>query len=171
MYWQLILVFGALSVLGFGGGKAIVPQMQVDVVTQHHWVTALEFSKYYAISKLATGATNSLASLVGWTAAGAGGAAVATCAIFGPSSVLMYFLGAAWQRYREHPWRDLAAQALGPIVVGLSWAGIYSIAQGAIDVPWTYAIAAGTTAVCLFTRLHAGVILLGAGIAGALLLR
>lgn len=170
-YWQLALVFGTLSLLGFGGGKAIIPQMQLDVVVQHHWVSAMEFARYFAISKLAPGATNSIAALTGYAVAGFAGAGVAALAIFGPSSLLTFGVGLAWDRFREHPWRELLAKALAPVVIGLSWAGIVAIAQGAIDVPWTYAIAIATTAaVLIFSRAHPGVILLGSGIAGALLL-
>jgi len=41
IYWQLVAVFAVLSVLGFGGGNAIVPQMYADVVTHHHWIPQL----------------------------------------------------------------------------------------------------------------------------------
>lgn len=168
--WNLVLVFGLLSVLGFGGGKAIIPQMQTDVVVQQHWITPVQFAHFFAISKLAPGATNSIAALTGFTVAGWVGGVVAALAIFGPSSILMYLVGLAWDRFKDHEWRDYISKAFAPVVIGLSWAGIFAIAQGAIDVPATYLIAAGITMAVLMSRTHPALLLLGAGVAGSMLL-
>lgn len=170
-YWHLIAVFTVLSILGFGGGKAIIPQMHNDVVLQYHWVTSGQFARFFAISKLAPGATNSIAALVGFSVAGFLGAAVATLAVFLPSSALVYGVGMLWHRFREHAWRNVVARSLAPVVIGLSWAGIVSVAQGALTVWWTYLIAAGAAVVVLRSRHHPGLILLASGIAGALVLR
>ena len=37
--WTLVIVFTQLSVLAFGGGNAILPEMQHQVVTVHQWMT------------------------------------------------------------------------------------------------------------------------------------
>ncbi len=36
---HLLWVFSQLSVLGFGGGKGIIPQMHTDAVTTYQWVS------------------------------------------------------------------------------------------------------------------------------------
>ena len=37
---HLLWTFSQLSVLGFGGGKGIIPQMHADAVDRYHWVTS-----------------------------------------------------------------------------------------------------------------------------------
>ena len=51
----LTLVFTQLSLLAFGGGNAILPEMQHQVVTVHHWMSAEQFSSMFAIAQAAPG--------------------------------------------------------------------------------------------------------------------
>lgn len=168
---RLGTVFAILSLLGFGGGRAITPQMYHDAVVQEHWVSAAQFARYFAISKLAPGPTTLTGALIGLSVAGFIGSVVATVALYAPSSTLCYGLGLVWERLRGAPWRDRLAKAMAPIVIGLVWAGAAVLAQGALDVPITYAIALGVAAVLLVTRVNPIVTILGAGVVGALLLR
>jgi chromate transporter len=168
---RLAQVFAVLSLLGFGGGRAITPQMYHDAVVQEHWVSAAQFARYFAISKLAPGPTTLTGALIGLAVAGVIGSIVATVALYAPSSTLCYGLGLVWERLRDRPWRDRLAKAMAPIVIGLVWAGAAVLAQGALDVPVTYVIAAGVAATLLLTRVNPVVTILAAGAAGALFLR
>ncbi len=51
----LALVFTQLSVLVFGGGNAILPEMQHQVVNIHHWMSAEQFSSLFAMAQAAPG--------------------------------------------------------------------------------------------------------------------
>ena len=53
--WTLVIVFTQLSVLAFGGGNAILPEMQHQVVTVHQWMTAEQFSSLFAMAQAAPG--------------------------------------------------------------------------------------------------------------------
>ena len=52
---RMALVIATLSMLGFGGGNAVFPQLYTDSVDVYHWVTATEFSRYFALARLAPG--------------------------------------------------------------------------------------------------------------------
>jgi len=171
MLWRLALVFTVLSLLGFGGGNAIIPQMHDDVVVRYHWLTSAEFSRFYGLGKLAPGPTTSMASLVGWHVGGALGALVATAAVFVPSSLLIYALGALWARFHGHPWRDRFARGIAPVVLGLIWAGVVTLGRGAVDDWATGALALVATALMLGTRINQSLIVLAAGVLGAFALR
>ena len=43
MLLNLAVVFIILSIFGFGGGNAIIPQMHHDVVDRFHWITSQQF--------------------------------------------------------------------------------------------------------------------------------
>lgn len=169
IYWQLAAVFGVLSALGFGGGNAIIPQMYTDVVTQHHWVTDVDFSRFYALSRLAPGPAMNVAGLIGYATAGFSGAAVATIAMFLPGAAVVFALAHAWDRFHGHPGRRVFARAMIPIVLGLSWVGAIILGRGALDGWATIAIALAAAGVMLRTKLNTSLVIALAGIAGIFL--
>jgi chromate transporter len=166
IYWQLAGVFAVLSALGFGGGNAILPQMYVDVVQQHHWLSDADFSRFYALSRMAPGPGMTVSALIGYTAAGFGGAVVAALAMFVPAAAIVFGLAHLWDRFHDHPYRTIFARAMVPIVLGLSWVGTIILARGAIDGPATIAIALGATAVMLASKVSPVAIIGVAGLAG-----
>ncbi|HCK29691.1 MAG TPA: chromate transporter, partial [Acinetobacter ursingii] len=66
----LALVFTQLSVLAFGGGNAILPEMQHQVVNIHHWMSAEQFSSLFAMAQAAPGPNMMIVPLIGWHVAG-----------------------------------------------------------------------------------------------------
>jgi chromate transporter len=168
---RVAMVFVVLSLLGFGGGNAIIPQMHADVVEKYHWISSPEFTRFYALGKLAPGPTTTIAALVGYAVAGMAGAVVAAIAIFLPAGVLVHAAGIAWGRFCGHPWRDRFAVAIKPIVLGLIWAGVVTLARGAADAPVTVALALIAAVVLLRTNWNQSVLVLIAGIFGAAVLR
>jgi chromate transporter len=171
IYWQLAGVFAVLSALGFGGGNAILPQMYVDVVQQHHWLSPADFSRYYALSRMAPGPGMTVSALIGYAVAGVTGAIVAALAMFLPAAAIVFALAHLWDRFHDHPYRAIFARAMVPIVLGLSWVGTIILARGAIDGPVTVAIALGATAVMLASKVSPVAIIGAAGVAGAILFR
>ena len=168
---RIAIVFVVLSLLGFGGGNAIIPQMHADVVDKFHWITSAEFTRFYGLGKLSPGPTTTMAALVGYTVAGLTGAAIATLAVFVPAGVLVYVLGHGWNRLRGNPLRERFARAIKPVVVGLIWAGVATLARGAIDGPVTIGLALIATAIMLRTEWNQALLVLGAGAVGAIFLR
>jgi len=70
---RLCLVFGTASLLSFGGGNAIVPQLQLETVGTYGWLTAGQFADSFAIAQAAPGPSTLLVSLLGYDAAGLAG--------------------------------------------------------------------------------------------------
>jgi chromate transporter len=171
IYWQLVAVFAVLSVLGFGGGNAIVPQMYADVVNQHHWITTVEFSRFYALSRLAPGPAMTVSALIGYTVAGFAGAVVAAVAMFLPAAAFVYVLAHVWDRFRDHPGRKVFVRAMIPIVLGLSWVGPILLGRGALDGPATVAIALIAAVIMVRTKFNTALVIAIAGVAGTVLFR
>lgn len=168
---RLALVFTVLSLLGFGGGNAIIPQMHADVVDKYHWITSSEFTRYYALGKLAPGPTTTMSALVGYAVSGPLGAIVATLAVFVPAGILVAVFGHYWQRLRGNPWRERFARAISPVVLGLIWAGVVTLAHGAIDSPIAIGLGLVAAIVLLASNWNQSLIVLVAGAIGALALR
>jgi chromate transporter len=169
MLWQLLTVFVVLSVFGFGGGNAIIPQMHAQTVDQFHWITSQQFSQYFALARLAPGPTTTMSALVGYAVDGIPGAVVATAGVFIPAMAIAIVVGTLYFRLGDHPVRQILSTAMGPIVMGLVWAGAWTIASGAVFNWTTAALALVVFGLTLRTKINASLIILGAGLAGALL--
>ena len=87
---QLIVVFGSLSLLSFGGTNTVLPEMHRQAVSVQHWLTDLQFASIFAISQASPGPSRLIVSLVGLKAAGWLGALVATVAMFTPSALVTF---------------------------------------------------------------------------------
>ncbi|MBV8067295.1 MAG: chromate transporter [Candidatus Eremiobacteraeota bacterium] len=171
---HLLWTFSQLSVLGFGGGKGIIPQMHTEAVGRYHWVTSQQFTQFYTIGKLMPGPTTIFAALIGYAATPARpylGAAVATIAMFVPSSAIMVGFDALWDRFQASPWRAIIGRGLTPAIVGLVWSSVVTIGRGAPKGVFAYAIAAVVALLMLRSKIGTPLLILLAGAVGVAALR
>ncbi len=171
---HLLWTFSQLSVLGFGGGKGIIPQMHADAVDRYHWVTSQQFTEFYTIGKLVPGPTTIFAALVGYAATPVRpllGAAIATVGMFVPSSVMMVGFDAVWDRFAASPWRPIISRGLAPAIVGLVWSSVLTIGRGAPSGLVAYVITAIVLLLMLRTKIGTPLLILLAGGIGVAALR
>lgn len=64
IYLQLIWVYLKIGLLGFGGGYAMLPLIQEEVVDHYHWLTMQEFTDIVAISQVTPVRSGSIALLI-----------------------------------------------------------------------------------------------------------
>ncbi len=165
---DLLAVFAPLSLLAFGGGQSIVADIDQQVLA-HGWMTQAQFVDLFAISRAAPGPGALLATLVGWKAAGWGGAVVASLALFVPSSVLAFAMAALWRRFDGHPGARVIETALAPVAAGLLLAGAVAVIRASSGSIAVWAIALAALAIFMWRpRLNPLVVLAAAGIVGAL---
>ncbi len=164
------LIFSELSVLAFGGGNTILPEMQRQVVEVHHWMTAEDFSALFALGQAAPGPNLMIVTLVGWHVAGFYGMLVTTIAKFGPSSLVTILMLHVWERFKDRPWRRHVQSGLLPVTAGLVAASAALIAHASISNGILAAITAATVIIALKTKLHPLWLLFGGAMAGMLLL-
>ncbi|WP_028229812.1 chromate transporter [Paraburkholderia mimosarum] len=158
----LAAIFGQLSLLAFGGGNTILPEMQRQVVEVHHWMPASEFSALFALAQAVPGPNMMVVTLVGWHVAGWAGMLVTSIAKFGPSSLVTIAVLHAWDRFKDRPWRRIAQKGLVPVTAGLVAASAVLIAR-ASDPSWiAWAITGVCAVLALRTKIHP-LWLLGAG--------
>lgn len=158
----LASIFSQLSLLAFGGGNTILPEMQRQVVEVHHWMPASEFSALFALAQAAPGPNMMIVTLVGWHVAGWAGMLVTSIAKFGPSSLVTIAALHAWDRFKDRPWRRIAQKGLVPVTAGLVAASAVLIAK-ASDPSWIAWAITGVCAMLAFrTKIHP-LWLLGAG--------
>jgi chromate transporter len=140
----LIYVFVPLSLLSFGGGQAVVAEIQHQTVGVWGWLSGQQFSDAYGISRAAPGPSTLIAALIGYQVAGFFGSLVATLAIYIPSSIVVAFTASWWQRHPESRFKRAFERSLGPVAMGLVFAGALAVIEAG-PITW---FTLGTTAVC-----------------------
>jgi chromate transporter len=163
----LIAVFGSASLMSFGGGNIVLPELHQEAVSRHGWITDRDFASVYAISQGAPGpSTGLLAGLIGLEAGGWIGALLAAAAMLVPGAAVMYVATLGWQRFRASPWRAAVEQGLAPISMGLLFAAAVTIVRAA-DHGWSaLLLTLATAAILLVTRVNPLFIMAGAGLLG-----
>ena len=93
--WTMFWAFARIGGLTFGGGYAMLPMLQKEVVEKHGWATEEELMDYYAIGQCTPGviAVNT-ATFVGQKARGLAGAVFATLGVVFPSVVIITLIAA-----------------------------------------------------------------------------
>ncbi len=164
----LFLNFAILSVFAIGGVNAAIPEMHRQAVDVHSWMTNQRFADLFAIAQAAPGPNAILVTLIGWEVAGFPGALAATLAMIGPASVLAFFAGRIWHRFRYARWRIVIQAGITPITVGLVAASAYVLARAADTGIVAVAITLATAAAVYLTRIHPLILLaIGAALGAA----
>ena len=166
-FLALVAVFGSASLVSFGGGNIVLPELHRQSVAVHGWITDSQFAAAYAIAQGAPGpSTGLLAGLIGLEAAGWGGAFLAAAAMLRPGAAIMYAATVGWERFQTSTWRGAVEQGLAPISMGLLFAAGAIIVRAA-DHGWSaILLSAVTTVVLAFTRVNPLVVMAAAGLLG-----
>ncbi|MBP3655460.1 MAG: chromate transporter [Clostridia bacterium] len=93
MYLELFAVFAKIGVMTFGGGYAMLPILQREIVDQRGWATEEELMDYFAIGQCTPGiiAVNT-ATFIGQKRKGALGGIFATLGVIFPSLIIISLL-------------------------------------------------------------------------------
>ena len=101
---DLFLTFARVGGLTFGGGYAMLPMLQKEVVEKRHWATEEEIMDYYALGQCTPGiiAIN-VATFIGYKNRGVLGAIFSTAGMVFPSLIIITIIAAFLQNFAELP--------------------------------------------------------------------
>lgn len=116
--WDLFLTFARIGGLTFGGGYAMLPMLQKEVVETKKWATEEELLDYYAVGQCTPGviAVN-VATFIGQKTRGIIGGIVATFGVVAPSFVIILVLASLINHFAEY---TVVAHALAGIRVAVA---------------------------------------------------
>ncbi|MBQ9329760.1 MAG: chromate transporter [Oscillibacter sp.] len=103
--WELFITFAKMGSITFGGGMAMLPILQREVVDRKHWATEEELMDYYAIGQCTPGiiAVNT-STFVGQKVAGALGGIAATLGFVFPSLVIITLIAGLITNFSHLAW-------------------------------------------------------------------
>lgn len=135
--FQLFWVFAKIGAFSIGGGYAMLPFIQREVIEKHGWMTLSEFSDILAISQITPGpiAVNS-ATFVGYKVGGGIlGSMAATLGVVTPSFLMILLIASFFVKFYEKKTVQNAFKGIRPAVVGLIAAAAYQVtATSVIDL-------------------------------------
>jgi len=101
-FLDLFLTFARIGGLTFGGGYAMLPILQREVVDKRGWATEEELMDYYAIGQCTPGviAVNT-ATFIGQKTSGILGGIIATLGVVSPSLVIISVIAAFIQNFAD----------------------------------------------------------------------
>lgn len=100
--WQLFISFCRIGAFTFGGGYAMLPLLQREVVTKRGWATEDEILDYFAIGQCTPGVIFvNTATFVGYKRKGVLGAIAATAGSIFPSLVIIMIIAAVLKNFAQ----------------------------------------------------------------------
>lgn len=103
--WELFWTFAKMGAVTFGGGMAMLPILQREIVENKKWATEEELVDYYALSQCTPGiiAVNT-STFIGQKRRGIAGGIAATLGIVFPSLVIISILAGLIQNFAHLAW-------------------------------------------------------------------
>jgi chromate transporter len=164
---ELFTSFAKVGVMTFGGGYAMLPILQREVVDKKDWITEEEVSDCYAIGQCTPGviAVNT-ATYVGYKQAGILGGIIATLGIVFPSIVIITIIAAFISNFADLAVVKNAFAGIRVCVCVLILNTIIKLWKSAIVDRIAIVIFAAVFLVSVFTSFSAAIIVVIAGIVG-----
>jgi len=171
MLLSLFLTFLKIGLFAYGGGYAMIPLIQHEMVGSNSWLAMSEFLQIITVAEMTPGpiAVN-LATFTGYKLAGFPGALVSTIGVTLPSFCLVLILTKVFLRIRENP-------KVKGLLIGLRSAVLALIIFAAVSISKTALLdfkVAGIALACFVVLLwldpHPAVVIAAAGATGILLL-
>lgn len=127
---ELFLTFARVGLFTFGGGYAMLPLIESEIIRGKQWLTLAEFTDIVAIAEVTPGpiAVNS-ATFVGYRLAGIPGGVVATLGVVTPSVVIVLLLAILAKRLENNSALAHIKAGMRPAVVGLIAAAAFAVAK------------------------------------------
>lgn len=174
IYWELFLAFFIPNIIGYGGGPAIIPLIETEVVGRYGWMTSQEFAETLALGNaLPSPIATKMAGYVGYEVAGIGGATVAVAATVVPSLLLMLGALGLLYRHRDSPRVKRMSQWVRPVIaMMMAWLtlGFFLESMDASGAVHTTIIGVVSAIALVGFKTHPAFVVLGALIYGGLLL-
>ena len=130
---ELFLVFAKMGAVTFGGGMAMLPILQREVVETHKWATEEELMDFYALSQCTPGiiAVN-VATFIGHREKGILGGIVSTLGVVFPSVVIITILASLISNFAHIAWVQNAFAGIQVCVCVLIFNSVMKLKKKAV---------------------------------------
>ncbi len=165
MYLDIFTCFAKIGAFTIGGGYAMIPIIQKEVVEKKRWIEEEDFMDVLAISQSAPGllAVN-ISIFLGYRLKGVKGSVVATLGSVLPSFLIILLIAMFFAGYQDNPTVIKIFKGIRPVVVALIAVPVINMAKKAKLNIYTGALAVATALLIAFAKVSPIYILLATGI-------
>jgi len=170
--WNLFWTFLRIGFFTVGGGYAMLPLVQQDIVEKNGWVKKEEFLDVLAVSQSVPGpiAVNA-ATIIGYRLGGISAAIPSLAGVVLPSFIVISILVTFLYRFQNIPLVQASFRGIRPAVVGLISAAVLKLG-GSVLKQWKGVVFfISFLALSLVINLHPIAVIILGGISGLLFYR
>ncbi len=169
----IFLVFLKVGAFTFGGGYAMLPIIQREVVTRRGWVEEKLFFDMIIVAQSLPGAIALNSAIqVGLRLRGIAGGSLAALGVIIPSFGIILALAAFFLPFfRDNVYIKAVFYGLRPAVVALIAAAVIKLGRSILDHWLSIALAAVLLAAALLLKVHPIAILIAGGVTGLIIFR
>ena len=154
---SIFMCFLKIGPMTFGGGYAMIPMIEQEVVDKRKWLEPREVADIFAVSESIPGAIaiNS-ATFIGYRIAGMPGAIAAMSGVLMPTFLIVLLLSFFFLKVNEHPMMRAAFQGISAAIVALICYAGFKIGKSAVLDKMTLGIVIGTVRHFVFLPVSSG---------------
>ena len=167
---ELYLAFVKIGSFTFGGGLAMMPIMQRELIEKRGWITEEELIDYFAIGQSTPGiiAVN-VATFVGYKKLGWFGGIIGTLGVVTPSWVIIMLLAGAISSVDKYPLAQKALKGINVAVAALLTSVIVKFSKKTIKSIWNAFFMLLAFALIYFLKVQSVWIIIASLVIGSLL--
>jgi len=164
---EMFVIFARIGGFTFGGGYAMLPMLEKEVVNNKHWATEEELMDCYAIGQCTPGiiAINT-ATFIGYRVKGISGAIAATLGVIAPSLVIITVISAFISNFMDLWFVSSAFAGIRACVCVLIFDAVWKLGKKSLVDNTTKILFLIILAVSLFTNVSSALLVVAAGITG-----
>ena len=163
--FKLFKAFFVVGILTFGGGYAMLPMLEREIVEKHKWATMEELTNYFAIGQCTPGviAVNT-ATFIGYKQKKTIGGIVATLGVITPSVIIIMILSGLISLIIDIAIVKSAFAGISVAVCALMLNSLYKLAKSGIKDVFTGIVAVASVLASVLLKLSPVIIVIVAGI-------
>lgn len=128
----LFATFFKIGIVTFGGGYAMIPMIESEVVDKKKWIEREQFLDLIAIAQTCPGVfAINISTFVGYKMRKEFGACMAALGAALPSFVIILLLATVFRQYQDVPWVAACFRGIRPAVVALIAVPTFNLAKSA----------------------------------------
>ena len=162
----MFIVFLKVGFFFFGGGFAVIPLLQKELVVNHHFLTNSEFLQGMALSQCTPGPVAIIATFAGYRILGVIGALVATFAMFFPGVALMFFISKNYKKIQNSTFAKKMLNTITPVIIGFLIATVWQLGGSVIHNPIDWVICLASLFLLLRYSINPVLLILASGLLG-----
>lgn len=166
-YFKLFSIFFRIGAFTFGGGYAMIPLIEEEIVGKNQWVNIDEFLDALAVAQSLPGAVAiNMSTFVGYKIKGIRGAIAACLGIILPSFFIILFLAGFLIKYQDNKYMQNAFRGVRPAVVALILVSVYKLQKSVEKSKFTYTLFLVAFVMLIFLKMHPISIIVLSALAG-----